>query len=1535
LLAALALACAAADQPGAKVEPPPPNQRELWVPSNQLAPILEKYPNAVVLSREQYSTLLRDANLDQTAQPSAPRRVALTAARYQARLAGKVVQVTGELTANVLSDEWAQVPLDFEGASVGAVQIDGEAAFQPGIVVGKGSNATPAALLVRGKGERRVTVEFSIPVFIDGGLSRLNCRLPVAASSVFQLDLPAGQRVDSPQPVRITNAAERTSIAAGLSPAHPALSLTWRGHGAGAQALEPLVSANGIYTIDAERVHVEYGFLIETQLGNLPENFQFDLPENAKVLQVTGQEVAKWDAGGGKLKVTLQPGERASTNVWLVLEFPSLANAPSATLPLFVPRIDGLARMQGVLSVVGDAGVMVKSVSTDATIQPVDRAIEASPHFVASYQFHAIPTAPRVSVEKVQTRFSADLDTLVAFKPEAIFIERTLTLHQERGETFQVSLSLPAGEEVISVGNADGSEPDWRMEAGKLRIRWSELAAGQAPVFKIRTRSEPQNWTQLGPDGLTYALGDARIDGADKITGYIALKAAESFRLEAAPSETLERRDGRTTPVQGDYAWFRRQDFTLSVKIAKRPGEVLASLTGYVLPLEGVLDLHARINLEFLHSGTRSVRVQVPEKLARSFYFDGPQIAERNLNGDIWTIVFQKELTGSYGLAVTAQVPVETAGPPGAAGAGPGAAAAESQFQAAVPLIVPLDVARTSGVWAVEANTETEIQFEAKGMNELDSLLAPRLPDYQPRHRVIGVFAWLGQDYTLKLSGVRHTPATVLTSVVDSLELDTVVSTSGVERNQATFQLRTAGAQYLDVQLPAKSRLLSVTVDGNVVKPVGDHAEQVRVQLAARRDASATSTVSVLYEIPKGEWSGAGQYAARGPKLAKEIPILRSTWRLYLPDGFEYTGLDSNLRAPAPERERPLVLSPLTAYQEWRAQRVAAIIASSGTSDETTALPPSQPVEPVPAEPPMQREMARRSDYEVTGSEAMASGDRAIKARNYKEASASYKRAADTIPDSGSARVMHHTAVVKFCDASVKLAEQYITEGRFGDAEATVRIVLDARYDPTFKRAIILLARLEQPDYYNKAIGPQFRANVEKVKQWFIEAQGFYDTGRFDLAKKRCEQILSIDKYNIAAREMEERIDRKISDYGIAAYNQTRADMIRQIDVAWQRPIRKFNAAIEIIDENSKRSPAQTEWINRKLDSIIIPKLEFRGATIREAIEFLRKKSAELDVDSPVGERGVNFVLKLEGGNAGATPSLVSPADTQITVTLTNIPLREALKDVTSLANLKYKVDSYAVVIVPLTESTDVMVTKEWSIDHDALLEAMSITGGRNGVNQLESLSGAADRDTVKQWLMSNGVVFNGAASAIYIAPAGRQKMSLSSTGGGTTTASLPAVGRLIARNTQDQLDLMDRILSAGGSGSSTSSGANGAFPQHGISGLLPMKLDLPKVGRVIVLEGLAAAEHVEFQYNDWWNRARRLWLWFVGGGLLGLFLAGSRPWRRTCWVLLLLTFYPYCVSMTAIPVCNALLAGWLISVVLQRLVVRMVFAPRGKEVLA
>jgi len=469
-----------------------------------------------------------------------------------------------------------------------------------------------------------------------------------------------------------------------------------------------------------------------------------------------------------------------------------------------------------------------------------------------------------------------------------------------------------------------------------------------------------------------------------------------------------------------------------------------------------------------------------------------------------------------------------------------------------------------------------------------------------------------------------------------------------------------------------------------------------------------------------------------------------------------------------------------------------------------------------------EREKARRVDHVRRGEESIENGDEAMRTKDYERAAAFFKSACDLVPNAPQTQELHDRALARFCDASTRLAEQRITEGRYGDATNVLRIVIDERYDPKCKAAILMLARLEQPDYYNQTITPGFRASVEQVKQFFIQAQGYYDTGRFDMAKKRCEQILAIDKYNIAAREMEERIDRKISDYAVAAYGETRADAIRQIDVAWQRPIRKFNNPSGIPVVEGKQPSATVERLNRKLDRIIIPKLDFREATIREAVEFLKRKSVELDVDSPAGERGVNIVLKLEGasGGAGATeaapagvpagiPGLdpapatipaaaaaapfVSPADAHITVSLTNIPLREALKYVVGLANLKFKVEPYAVSVVPMSENTEVLVTKEWKIAPDliprtpgaagaaggALAAPAFGAGGATPADASKGGSGIADRESARNWLIANGVTFNGQASAVYIVRS----------------------SRLIVRNTQDQLDLIETIISTGGQG--------------------------------------------------------------------------------------------------------------------------------------
>lgn len=82
---------------------------------------------------------------------------------------------------------------------------------------------------------------------------------------------------------------------------------------------------------------------------------------------------------------------------------------------------------------------------------------------------------------------------------------------------------------------------------------------------------------------------------------------------------------------------------------------------------------------------------------------------------------------------------------------------------------------------------------------------------------------------------------------------------------------------------------------------------------------------------------------------------------------------------------------------------------------------------------------------------------------------------------------------------------------------------------------------------------------------------------------------------------------------------------------------------------------------------IIIPRLEFREATLGAALDFMKKKVA----DASGGKKSVNFVLQLAPEQQNAPVSL----------NLTNIPFTEALRYIADSVGAKVDYQKFAVVI--------------------------------------------------------------------------------------------------------------------------------------------------------------------------------------------------------------------------------------------------------------
>src|SRR5438270_11256708 len=204
------------------------------------------------------------------------------------------------------------------------------------------------------------------------------------------------------------------------------------------------------------------------------------------------------------------------------------------------------------------------------------------------------------------------------------------------------------------------------------------------------------------------------------------------------------------------------------------------------------------------------------------------------------------------------------------------------------------------------------------------------------------------------------------------------------------------------------------------------------------------------------------------------------------------------------------------------------------------------------------REVERRQAALPRGVEALGQAQAAMQAKNYVVVHDEVRNALNSLPDAVTSAKAHDEALTGFCESGVKVAEQYIVDGKFAEAESVVREVVEDRYNPNCRPALELLAHLQQPGYFNKTMGPKFIEKVVEVKKLLADADGYYNSGRYDLAFKKYEQVLAIDPYNTAARHGQEKIDNTKYNYNQEAYNETRARAVWQVEKGWEQPVRKY-----------------------------------------------------------------------------------------------------------------------------------------------------------------------------------------------------------------------------------------------------------------------------------------------------------------------------------------------------------------------------------------
>ena len=169
--------------------------------------------------------------------------------------------------------------------------------------------------------------------------------------------------------------------------------------------------------------------------------------------------------------------------------------------------------------------------------------------------------------------------------------------------------------------------------------------------------------------------------------------------------------------------------------------------------------------------------------------------------------------------------------------------------------------------------------------------------------------------------------------------------------------------------------------------------------------------------------------------------------------------------------------------------------------------------------------------------------------------------------------------------------------------------------------------------------------------------------GDYGSAAKTLNEIEARDPNSAEAKALSLELSNILAKIQSANLYKTRADMLNSVDNGQERP-KVFELESEI-----KSTETTIPSLVRKLESIVLPRVNFTGMELTRVVDTLSELSVEYDAE---GE-GVNIVVLFN-------PTELDP---KVNITLRNLSLDRILQFVTQQVNFTYDVGDDAVTIQP------------------------------------------------------------------------------------------------------------------------------------------------------------------------------------------------------------------------------------------------------------
>lgn len=890
--------------------------RRVFVPVEELDAVIARDQRGVLLPKDEFLKLYRDAQKNAPTDKLSPVGAVVTGASYVAKFDGEQLVVTAEVKLSQLLDGWRSISLPLVGMAVESAKLNGQPARL-------GRNEQSLLLLNSTRGEHTLTLELSQPLTAVGADKVASLGILTGVPATLRIDVPAGKHlhwdglsverpaaVDQPARYELTVGGNKNAVALQLTDRQRERTtdaLLFATTGFGAKVAPGEVTWHAVTTL---QVH---GVPLDRVVCSVP-----------KTLEITDIESSGLEA-------------------WELADDPNDANSTRITLNYRQP-FDGARRVdfRGVMAVPAGESWRVPTLKINQATSHIGRAlIQHAPAVrlrtvevtgvraaaVSDVDLKQIGTAGATDAGQVSLLFDvwqedfslsfvaqpkqqdiqASISTIFDLTSHGLDLITAATLETTFAPLFEIELSLPA-DWLIAAVTVNGQPQRWDVQPSEpgishVRIPLPQpLPPGVEAKLEVRAHRDPDGWpVEEAPVDVT--LPELRLPQSSVTEGTYVIKADAD--LDIVPRDVTGL-DPSNVPVPGTRLGFAYQDtrFGGTLKVARKSSRVAARTLTFARLDKQTLHTHLEADLEIAGGGLRTLDVALSASAGSDLRFEllnssariVEQTSREGENGErLWTLRLNQHLTGHARLVVTSVVPRKN--PP-----------APEQL----PVLRVLAADRQNGFVAVEAEGDQRLTVVGRDstdapLAEVDPIDLPMPQSFRPTQRIVAAFRYLTRGYAVTVSDERFERLPVPTAICRVASITSQLSTAGELQHQATFHFTAVGVQSLRVEFGAESEdrsavqlatdnsplaasLWAALVDGQPVE-VRRTADAFLIPLPASDEPAQERTLQLFYRTHAPALRGAGALRQTPPHLtvlsgagvSQPLQVLDQKWELSYP----------------------------------------------------------------------------------------------------------------------------------------------------------------------------------------------------------------------------------------------------------------------------------------------------------------------------------------------------------------------------------------------------------------------------------------------------------------------------------------------------------------------------------------------------------------------------------------------------------------------------------------------------------------------------